>query len=213
MAIESAIRGHLPSINYLVDGYRTTKPVPAYALVSFWMKLMNEITDFEDKRSEVQKKYYDNITEEKRKKNKKDILNHCFICSKEDSKDRTFDKCSICKYYSYCCKDHQLIHWKKKTGNHMAECRQFMILKEYFKPRYAIEIREAIVSGVDPKNIPRLQTLRTQLGLNRPKEDYEELVLRLNDNNNSNISRLDPCEYLVGRKDGTVHIGSTPNII
>jgi len=96
----------------------------------------------------------------------------------------------------------------------MAECRQFMILKEYFKPRYAREIREAIISGVDPKNIPRLQTLRTQLGLNRPKEDYEELVLCLNDNNNNNTSnRLDPYKYLVARKDGTVHIGSTPNII
>merc|ERR1712238_476778 len=107
MAIESAIRGHLPSINYLVDGYRTTKPVPAYALVSFWMKLMNEITDFEDKRSEVQKKCYDNITEEKRKENKKEILNMCATCGKKDTKERTFNKCGICKHYSYYGKECQ----------------------------------------------------------------------------------------------------------
>jgi len=96
----------------------------------------------------------------------------------------------------------------------MAECRQFMILKEYFKPHYAREIRVAIIAGDDPKTIVRLQTLRTQLGLNRPKEDYEELLLSLSDDDKNDISKSpNRYEYLIARKDGTVHIGSTPNII
>ena len=36
------------------------------------------------------------------------------------------------------------------------------------------EIREAILGGEDPKTIVRLQTIRTQLGLTRPEEDYEK---------------------------------------
>ena len=99
----------------------------------------------------------------------------------------------------------------------MAECRHLQILNEYCKPRYVREIREAIMSGVDPKEIPRLQNLRTALGLNRPKEDYEELLLRLGDgdgDDNENISTIqDRYHHLTARKDGTVHIGSTPNVI
>ena len=216
LAIESAIRGHRPSMHILVDCYKEAKPAPAYALVSFWIKTMNEVVNLEDKRAVVQKERYDANTEKERKENKKRILNQCFVCGKQDSKERTFHKCGVCKHYSYCRKECQLRHWKTETGNHMAECRQFMILKEYFKPRYVREIRDAVIAGDDPKDIPRLQTLRTQLGLNRPKEDYEELLLCLNDNNNNNnnnSNRLDLHKYLVGRKDGTVHIGSTPSII
>ena len=99
-------------------------------------------------------------------------------------------------------------------SHHMAECRHLMILKEYFKPRYAAEIREAIIAGDDSKDIPRLQTLRTQLGLNRPEEDYEDLLLRLSDDDTNDISKSpNRYEYLVARKDGTVNIGSTPKII
>ena len=101
-ALKSAIRGYVPSIHMLVGCYQKAKPLPAYALVSFWMKTINEITDFEDKRSEIQKKCYDNITEEKRKENKKEILNMCATCGKKDTKGRTFNKCGICKHYSYC---------------------------------------------------------------------------------------------------------------
>jgi len=96
----------------------------------------------------------------------------------------------------------------------MAECRHLKILQEYCKPRHVKEIREAIISGVDPKEIPRLQNLRTALGLNRPKEEYEELLLILSDDdiNDTNYSP-NRYEYLVGRNDGTFHIGSTPNVI
>ena len=73
------------------------------------------------------------------------------------------------------------------------------------------EIRAAITDGVDPKDIPRLQNLRTALGLNRPKEEYEELLLHLGDDSNSDIQNR--YKYLTARKDGTVHIGSTPEVI
>jgi len=56
----------------------------------------------------------------------------------------------------------------------MGECRQLMILREYCKPRYVKEIPEAITNGDDPKTINRLQRLRSNLGLNRLKEQYEE---------------------------------------
>ena len=63
--------------------------------------------------------------------------------------------------------------------------------------------------------------------MNRPKIDYEELILLLssdndnndndsdnNDNNDSNDNNDDRRRhYLVARQDGTVHIGSTPNVI
>jgi len=177
----------------------------------------------------------------------------------------------------------------------MNECRQVILLRKYCKPSYIKEIRKAIFDGQDPKEIHTLQRLRMKLGLNRPKEEYEELLVSLandDDNNNNNntikrgtkvkvkglvtasvhngklgivtkvsisgeaggssrvgvklsddsgtvlaikienleatptsttnrlpnprnnnINRPDPFEYLVGRKDGTVHIGSTPNNI
>jgi len=107
-----------------------------------------------------------------------------------------------------------------------------MILKEYCKPHYVEEIREAIIRGDDPKTINRLQTLRSKLGLDRPKEDYEELLMlrfqnndtndndinsdiNANDNDNENNinNSPDPYEYVVGRKDGTVHIGSSPGAL
>ena len=72
----------------------------------------------------------------------------------------------------------------------MNECRQVILLRKYCKPSYVKEIRDAIMDGKDPKNIHKLQRLRMKLGLNRPKEDYEELLLRLNDDNNNNSSNI-----------------------
>mmetsp|Transcript_26933 Transcript_26933/g.30274 ORF Transcript_26933/g.30274 Transcript_26933/m.30274 type:complete len:93 (+) Transcript_26933:3-281(+) len=92
----------------------------------------------------------------------------------------------------------------------MAECRHLMILKEYFKPRYAREIRDAIIAGDDPKTIVRLQTLRTHLGLNRPKGEYEELFVTLCAKDKNDTTKN---EYLTARNDGTVWIGSSPNMI
>lgn len=108
----------------------------------------------------------------KRKEVKEEFLNICRVCSKEDSKERAFEKCGSCKHYSYCGKEHQRIHWFEQ--NHKGECRQLKILKKYCKPRYLRNFREAILHGEDPKTIVRLQTIRTQLGLTRPEEDYEK---------------------------------------
>ena len=217
--------------------------------------------------------------------------NSCYVFGKEETEnnnDVTLVTCGICKYYSYCGQNCQA---------HMNECRQVILLRKYCKPSYIKEIREAIIDGQDPKEIHTLQRLRMKLGLNRPEEEYKDLLVSLsddddnnntNDNNNnimtrgtkvkvkvkglvkasahngkcgivtkvsipgeaggssrvgvklsddsgtvlaikidnlesiptitnhprnSNINRPNPLEYLVARKDGTVHIGSTANTI
>lgn len=76
------------------------------------------------------------------------------------------------------------------------------------------EIRESIVHSDDPSTIERLQTLGTMLGLTRPKEEHKEVLLTLDDDNTDDKSQSpNRFEYLVARKDGTVHIGSAPNAI
>jgi len=167
-------------------------------------------------------------TEERRKAYKKKIANRCFICQKtEDDVDSnngntiTLVKCGKCKHYSYCGKACQLYHWKECSSSeggggcgHINECRHLTILHKYYKSHHVQEIREAIIRGEDPTQIPRLQLLRTKLGLSRPKEEYQDLLLRFDDDNSSNtINRPNPYDYLVARKDGTVHIGSTPDVI
>ena len=274
-ALEGAIRGHVGCMNLLISFYEKLKTVPAMALSSLWAKMKIELGNTF-------------ITEEKRKQIKKIDAQECFICRKKDLEDNdvTLVKCGTCKYYSYCGKNCQTRHWQE--GKHMNECRQVILLRKYCKPSYVKEIRKAIIDGQDPKDIHTLQRLRMKLGLNRPKEEYEELMLRLNNDNNNtmkpgttvivkrlvnafkhngkvgivtkvlpsaageewgrrrvgvklldssgtvlnikienlqsivtmnngsnpcNSNRPDPLEYLVGRKDGTVHIGSTPNDI
>mmetsp|Transcript_33267 Transcript_33267/g.37096 ORF Transcript_33267/g.37096 Transcript_33267/m.37096 type:complete len:269 (+) Transcript_33267:97-903(+) len=189
LALEGSIRGQTGCMHLLVDYYNEMKPARTVLISNYWLKLIGKLGK--------------PASNEERKEIRKQNGNICVTCGKEDSKDRTFNQCSVCKYYSYCCKDHQIKHWKKKGGNHVAECRHFMILKEYCKPQYVREIKEAIIRGDDPKSIVRLQTLRTHLGLNRPKEEYEELMLRLNDGNNNECVG-------VANSDGTVCIGSSP---
>jgi len=105
-----------------------------------------------------------------------------------------------------------LHHWQE--GNHIGECRQLQILNEYHKP-YAKEIRDAIKSGENPKEIRALQRLRNMLGLTRPIEEYEELVELLSDDVDVEVEDdvNDRYGYLVARRDGTVHIGSTPKVL
>ena len=126
--------------------------------------------------------------------------------------------CEGCRCYSYCNKECQRRHWKKK--NHRGECRQLKILKYYYR-NHAKEIRDEIIRDVDPKTIARLQRVRTKLGLNQPKENYEDLLKLLDryddtnkDASNNNNKSPNPIEYFTGRAvDGTVHIGSTPSTI
>jgi len=286
---EAAIRGHIGSMSRLIQLYQESKPAIACALITFWMKMKIEFDDTTN-------------TEESRKEIKKQFANICYVCKKEKSEendDVTLVKCGICKLYSYCGKDCQTYHWQELKHN--CECRQVILLRKYCKPSYVKEIREAIIGGEDPKKIHTLQRLRMKLGLNRPEEDYKELLLTLandddNKNNkdtmkrgthvkvkglvkasqhngkfgivtkvlipgeggrrrvgvklsddsdtvlnikienlelssksattvtnlpnrprnsysNSNSNRPNPYEYLIARKDGTVHIGSTTNTI
>lgn len=85
----------------------------------------------------------------------------------------------------------------------MGECRQLTILNKYHKP-YENEFREAIKCGEDPKTIFPLQVLREKLGLTRPRKDYVDLMGK---------DSLDRYTLLIPRKDGTVLIGSTPEVI
>ena len=143
------------------------------ALASLWVKMNNESGDTA-------------YTEEERKELKKKDASGCFVCRKKETEDDnvTLVKCGICKYYPYCGKDRQTRHWQE--GKHMNECCQVILLRKYCKPSYVKEIWDAIMDGQDSKNIHRLQRLQMKLRLNRPKEDYEELLSRLNDDNNNN---------------------------
>jgi len=199
-AMEGAIRGHLHCLGLLLQCYQQSTTESVFALANLWVKTMNKLASSTNKLASV--------IEEERKECKKKNANICVTCEEQDdANDKTFEKCGLCKYYSYCCKDHQRKHWKEQ--NHMGECRQLCLLQKYCKPQYVREIREAIARGDDPKDIARLQLVRTQLGLSRPKKQYNELVLLLGDDSKSQ----DRYKYLTAGKDGTVHIGSTPNLI
>ena len=154
----------------------------------------------------------------------------CAVCNIACCDDlRTLVQCSGCSYYSYCSKEHQIEHWN--TWNHRGECKQLQILNTYHKA-YAKQIHQAILRGHDPATIRELQLLRTKLGLNRPTEDYKDLVAKslqnsnrdddyntveneggtdtTQDNNTNDDGHIKRC---VARNDGTVHIGSTPEMI
>eukprot|EP00751_Fragilariopsis_kerguelensis_P051188 CAMPEP_0171040362 /NCGR_PEP_ID=MMETSP0736-20130129/44638_1 /TAXON_ID=186038 /ORGANISM="Fragilariopsis kerguelensis, Strain L26-C5" /LENGTH=264 /DNA_ID=CAMNT_0011487685 /DNA_START=507 /DNA_END=1301 /DNA_ORIENTATION=- len=192
---ESAIRGHPQSMSEIVKCYSEAKPQPALAFQNFWMKIMNEMGDTI-------------YTKEIRLAWKKIEQSKCAHCGKEsDYEDMTSKKwCGGCRYYSYCGKDCQRNAW---SGGHMGECRQLNILTRYYRCKVK-EIREAIIRGDDPKTIVRLQTLRTHLGLNRPKGEYEELFVTLCAKDKNDTTKN---EYLTARNDGTVWIGSSPNMI
>ena len=65
----------------------------------------------------------------------------------------------------------------------------------------------------DP-DTPGLEKLRRKLGLTRPAEECVTLLKELlqeQEEGKPSLSVNDPLEYLIARKDGTVHVGSTPN--
>ena len=220
LLLEGAIRGNVWCMQKLyVAGYYHAKPVKAEAISDYWLKRWEG--DFLS-------------IKQRRRTAKQRTSAMCVVCHLTDfdadseDNDVTLVKCGKCKYYSYCGKNCQTRHWKEYK--HMNECRHLCLLHKYHKP-YATEIREAIQHGTDPTTIPRLQTLRTKLGLNRPRGDYAALLAALsvedndddnhdhdtddnnNNNNNNTNNRLNQYHYIVARKDGTVHIGSTPEAI
>ncbi|OEU12803.1 hypothetical protein FRACYDRAFT_244078 [Fragilariopsis cylindrus CCMP1102] len=208
--LEGAIRGHTDCMSLLnntcynlddTEYNEEFKHINAVALGHYWARILISMNP--DMHL---------TTIEMRKNLKKEIGTVCLICARTDlDDDVTLVACGKCGYYYYCGKECQLKHWYEL--NHLGECRQLQILNEYHKP-YAKRIRKAIICGDDPKHIPELQTLRTKLGLNRPKEDYKELVELLNtDDDDDGSNRPNRYEYLVATRKGTVHIGSTPESI
>jgi hypothetical protein len=160
--LEGAIRGHMLCVSILITNcYNESEPASAYALVNYWLKIAQS--------SESKVNIF--TKEIMRKDLKKIVGNDCVRCKKQKDLDEdvTLKQCGNCKYFFYCGKECQLSHWKER--NHIGECKQLQILKEYNRP-YAKRIHKAITRGDDPKNIPELQTLRTKLGLDRPKEEY-----------------------------------------
>jgi hypothetical protein len=196
--LEGAIRGNIECMRRLIVCYAHAEPCPADSLMNYWSKIMHKCDP-----KEVPKETIQNMKKKKRKR-------RCIACPKD-----SIFHCGMCNIASYCSKECQLDHWSESDGNHIGECRQIQILKQYHKP-YAESIYRAISRGDDPKEIFELQELRNRLGLNRPKEEYEELLMILN--NDDDTTTMHPSNnnrnrYVVARKDGTVHIGSTPEVI
>jgi len=207
--MEGMIRGNIMCVGFLIRLYMDAQTrTSSAALIDY-----------------ITKEWGDKEFHRVRKSNKKRLTNRCAVCFKTDSEEGIIlEECGMCSYYSYCSKACQRIHWKDR--NHCGECRQLQILRKYHKP-YKREIRDSIKNGQDPRTITNLQLLRTKLGLTRPKKEYESLVERLsnskigNCNNHNNYNRnenscchfINPQQYAVARKDGTVHIGSTPEAI
>jgi hypothetical protein len=121
-------------------------------------------------------KYFENYTDEglkeDRKSRKADDERRCINCFYEDSDTIMLKKCDRCNVYYYCSTDCQSKHWQ--TG-HAGECRLLEILKNYHRP-FGKEIRDDITNITNPKDIPELQELRNQLGLSRPKSEYQDLL-------------------------------------
>ena len=119
--------------------------------------------------------------------------------------------CKSCAVYSYCSKQCQKEHWFQY--GHNAECNQLKILKKYHQP-YCKEIRKGCLRGDSPHTIIGLQKLRTKLGLSRERDLSDEyLGWEGHAGNQNTVMTIDPCDYLVARKGGTVHLGSIPGVI
>ncbi|MGK3746981.1 MAG: hypothetical protein ACI90V_013844 [Bacillariaceae sp.] len=202
-ALEGALRGHIGCMSFLkIEIFRNAIPFSAIALAAYWTKTFDSVSLISPKSTE------------KIKYVRAHLASRCHICEIIDSEeeDVTLRKCDNCKFYHYCSVECQLTHWKE--GKHRNECKHIQILTKYHKP-YAKEIRDAIIRGDDPKGIKSLQTLRKKLGLTRSEEEYQHLLVSMKDlpRNAINGNSARPDEYLVARKDGTVHIGSTPATI
>mmetsp|Transcript_619 Transcript_619/g.973 ORF Transcript_619/g.973 Transcript_619/m.973 type:complete len:361 (+) Transcript_619:92-1174(+) len=205
-ALEGAIRGFTNSIMQLFELLRTylnhTVTIPGEdllaaarrlqlkhlrvpsLLMNYWFSINNKyMTSFK-----VDRKMFKGLMDRM-----------CIVCEKTDSEDTALTKCGKCKYYFYCSKECQKLHWK---NGHMAECNHFCILKEYHEP-FALKIRDEVIrishqadTAATDAGIPELELLRDKLGLSRPKEYYEQ---------NKSYNN-DPIELLIARKDGTVHM-------
>ena len=189
--LEGAIRGSFQCTMLLMEECYLFKDEPnrkkkADALQDYWGKIMNN----SDTRL-----FNAGLKIMKRRLGRK-----CAICSKTDTETLTLTQCMGCSFHCYCSETCQTIHWKERK--HRNECKQLRILNKYHKP-YFTEIRDAVIRG--DKEIPALEKLRYKLGLTRPHEEYDEFY-KLKPTHNGNP--IDPDDYLIGREDGTLWVGS-----
>jgi hypothetical protein len=193
--LEGAIRGSgACQLRLTVSVYKDVKPRPPAALNNYWLKMHAKFNACNY--SEIQN---DSIV----KKLRNEAEKFCGMCLKTDSKTVVLQQCKGCSLYCYCSETCQTAHWEE--DNHRGECKQLCILNKYHKP-YAKEIRDAATTGNDH---PALDKLRHKLGLSRPLQEYEELMVH----NTHDGKSIDIKDYLVGRDDGTVWVGSTPDPI
>ncbi|OEU09869.1 hypothetical protein FRACYDRAFT_248118 [Fragilariopsis cylindrus CCMP1102] len=192
--LEGAIRGSgVCRFLLTTNVYEETETNTAYALNTYWLEMHAKFNTYDEHQFDNSMvKHYKNA-----------VLKSCVMCSKTDSKTLTLQQCKGCSLYCYCSETCQTDHWHE--FNHKGECKQLHILNKYHKP-YAKEIRDAAIGG---NNHPALDKLRHKLGLSRPLQEYEELMKH----DTHDGKPIDPEDYLVGREDGTVWVGSTPHPI
>jgi hypothetical protein len=187
--LEGAIRGSVRCILTMMEECYNNRGKKTDALLDYWGKIT--------KRNKLPNLGLNKL--------KNHLGRKCVICSKPDTKTLTLQQCIGCSFYCYCSEGCQTIHWKEHK--HRNECKQVRILNKYHKP-YFNEIRDAVIRG--DKEIPSLEKLRYKLGLTRPQEEYDEFKFYgLKPTRNGNP--IDPDDYLVGREDGTLWVGSVPN--
>mmetsp|Transcript_40950 Transcript_40950/g.41602 ORF Transcript_40950/g.41602 Transcript_40950/m.41602 type:complete len:265 (-) Transcript_40950:220-1014(-) len=122
---------------------------------------------------------------------------NCAVCGIPTTNVTAVLECQGCQCSCYCGPKCQQLHWP----SHRNDCKQVQILKKYHMP-YAQEIQAATIRG--DRSIPPLEKLRTKLGLTRPLAEYKEL----RNSGTHHGKPIDPQQYLVGRRDGTVWVGS-----
>ena len=197
--LEGAIRGdvdsihHIDDIIYSVEGESLSKKyikTNMYAMNLYWQKYYEK------------QGFGSNFGKISGKKIKTMYGIVCHGCYKQESDTVTLKKCGACNFYFYCNAECQKKMWQ--DGGHAGECRQLAILKQYHRP-HGKYIRDRLVNGVDPKDIPELQELRRRLGLDRPKAEYDKLLEQVKS------GCIGSRELIVPNKDGTVQIGSFPH--
>ncbi|MGK3747473.1 MAG: hypothetical protein ACI8RD_014770 [Bacillariaceae sp.] len=187
LCLEGAIRGSTGAASVMMacmssDCLARHNDAP----MMYWMKYFEKHTDA--------------MIQDERKSLKACDEKMCAVCGEQDSDTVTLGKCDRCNVYYYCSTDCQSKDWR---AGHAGECRQLEILKKYHKP-FGEKIRDDIVNGINPMDIPELQELRNRLGLSRPKMEYQDLL------DKAQSLRINPSTLIDPRKDGTVQIGSFP---
>ena len=200
--LECAIRGLSLGMDHLMENCYQHLVLETYRLGNFWTKIRIEL--------ELEPPFSDDA-QNRRKERRDEVRSECTFCGKNDLPEHHL--CAGCRCCSFCSKECQRNHWKSR--NHRGECRQLKILKHHYRKYAAKEIRAAITGGTDPKTIEQLQIVRTELGLNRPEDEYKDLIQILEDDaTKDRTKKQNRYLYLSGQPtDGTVFIGSTPNTI